>query len=130
MRPARVRSYGRDMTSDQARSLEPAPLDISVGPGAVVAITGEIDVESGATLRDQLLRVIRRQGAHLALDLSGVTFMDCAGINVLLAVRRRAELEDGSLRVLRASPWVRRVIALTNLERVLMPAAPSHAAAS
>jgi anti-anti-sigma factor len=130
MRPARARSYGRDMTSDQAGSPEPTPLGIRVRPGPLVAISGEIDLESGPPLRDQLLRIIRRQGARLALDLSGVTFIDCAGINVLLAVRRRAQLEGGSLSVLRASPRVRRVIALTNLDRVLMPAALPHATAS
>jgi anti-anti-sigma factor len=117
------------MSSDHAGSPEPTRLGITVRPGPLVTISGEVDLESGPSLRDQLLRVIRRQGARLALDLSGVTFIDCAGINVLLAVRRRAQLEGGSLRVLRASPRVRRVIALTNLDRVLMPALP-HATAS
>ena len=105
-------------------------LKISTRPGPVVAISGEIDIQSSPQLRDQLLRVIRRHGAGLALDLAGVTFIDCAGIGVLLATRRRAQLEGGSLRVLRASPCVRRVIALTRLDPVLMPAALSDALVS
>jgi anti-anti-sigma factor len=67
---------------------------------------------------------------RLALDLSGVTFIDCAGINVLLATRRRAQLEGGSLHVLRASPRVRRVFALNHLETVLMPTALPYRSAS
>jgi anti-anti-sigma factor len=98
--------------------------------GPVVTISGEIDIQSGPQLRDHLLGVIRQHGARLALDLADVTFIDCAGINVLLAARRRAQLEGGSLRVLRASPRVRRVITLTHLGPVLMPAALPDTAVS
>jgi anti-sigma B factor antagonist len=117
------------MTSDHAVEPEMASLDVSIRPGPLVAISGEIDIASGPMLRDQLLCVIRRNGARLALDLSGVTFIDCAGINVLLAARRRALLEGGSMRVLQASPRVRRVVALTRLDRELLPTALPDAAA-
>ena len=69
-------------------------------------------------MRDELLRVIRRHGPQITLDLAEVTFIDCAGVNVLLATRRRAGLEDGSVDVIGASPRVRRVISLLGLERV------------
>ena len=117
------------MTSDHADEPPTASLDVSIRPGPLVAISGEIDIASGPQLRDQLLSVIRQQGARLTLDLSGVTFIDCVGINVLLAARRRALLEGGSMRVLRASPHVRRVIALTRLDRELLPTAVPDAAA-
>jgi len=118
------------MTTDSTGSPDGESLDVSIRPGPVVAVTGEIDIQSGPELRDQLLGIIRRHGARLALDLSGVTFIDCAGINVLLATRRRAQLEGGSLQVLRASPRVRRVFALNHLETVLMPTALPYRSAS
>jgi anti-sigma B factor antagonist len=118
------------MTSEGTCSSETASLDISVQPGPVVTISGEIDIASGPQLRDQLLSIMRRQGARLTLDLTGVTFIDCAGIGVLMAVRRRVQLEGGSLRVLRASPRVRRVLALTRLDSVLMPTALPYTIAS
>jgi anti-anti-sigma factor len=118
------------MTSERTGGPETASLDISIRPGPVVTVSGEIDIQSGPELRDQLLRVIRRHGARLALDLADVTFIDCAGINALLAARRRAQLEGGSLRVFRASPRVRRIFALTRLDHVLMPTAVLGSAAS
>jgi anti-sigma B factor antagonist len=118
------------MTSEQTGSLETVSLDISIQPGPVVTVSGEIDIQSGPQLRDQLLRTMRRHGARLALDLTGVTFIDCAGINILLATRRRAQLEGGWLRVIRASPRVQRVLALTCLHHVLMPTALPDATAS
>ena len=99
---------------------ETADLCVAICPGSplVVEIRGEIDIQSAPGLRDELLRVIRRCGPQLDLDLASVTFMDCAGLNVLLATRRRALLEQGSVRVVRASPRVLRMISLLGLERV------------
>ena len=96
---------------------ETADLRVAVGPGpaVVVEICGEIDIQSATELQDELLRVIRRYGPRLALDLARVRFTDCAGLNVLLATRRRARLEQGSVRVVRASPQVLRMISLLGL---------------
>jgi len=98
-------------------------VSIRLGPPPVIEVHGEIDVWSGLQLRDQLLWVMRRHGARLALDLGGVTFMDCAGINLLLATRRRAQLEGGWVRIVRASPRVRRTLALADVRQVLVPTA-------
>jgi anti-sigma B factor antagonist len=58
--------------------------------GTIVAISGAVDVCTEAALQQALLRIIRERGARLMLDLSGVSFMDCAGLRALLATRRRA----------------------------------------
>ena len=55
---------------------------LCVRPGdgsTIVAISGEVDVCAEAPLRQALLRIIRERSARLMLDLSGVSFMDCAG---------------------------------------------------
>ena len=64
----------------------------------VVGVSGEIDIASASKLREELLSALHRHGARLALDLGGVTFMDCAGVNVLLAARRHARLDGGWVR--------------------------------
>ena len=81
----------------------------------VVGVSGEIDIASAPKLREELLGALRRHGARLALDLGGVTFMDCAGVNVLLAAHRHARLEGGWLRVARASRRARNILMLTDL---------------
>ena len=109
------------LSARPARDLtEPADLRVGVRPGVppVVEIRGEIDIQSAAPLQDELFRVVRRHGPRLALDLRGVTFLDCAGVNVLLAIRRRARLEDGWVRVAQASPRARRTISLLGLQEV------------
>ena len=83
----------------------------------VVGVSGQIDIASAPKLREELLGALRLHGARLALDLGGVTFMDCAGINALLAARRHARLEGGWVRVARASRRARKVLTLTGLHR-------------
>ncbi len=87
--------------------------------GTIVAISGEVDVCTEAPLQQALLQIIRERGARLMLDLSGVSFMDCAGLRALLATRRRAELRGGCMRLIAASAAVRRIIELTGAQQTL-----------
>ena len=96
-------------------------VDVRPGDQPVVEVGGEIDLYSSAELRDELLRVLRRCGPQLILDLREVTFMDAAGIEVLLATRRRAQLEGGWVRLVRASPCAWRMITVAGLQREFAP---------
>jgi anti-sigma B factor antagonist len=96
-------------------------LHVELHPGAppVAEISGEIDIESAPMLRDTLLLAIRRYGPAICVDLHGVRFLDCSGINVLLATARRASLEGGWMRVTRPSAQAWRVITLLGLRDAL-----------
>jgi anti-anti-sigma factor len=87
--------------------------------GIIVAVSGEVDVCTEAPLQQALLRIIRGRGARLMLDVSGVSFMDCAGLRALLATRRRAELRGGFMRLVATSAAVRRIIELTGAHEAL-----------
>ncbi len=84
--------------------------------GALVAVSGEVDLCTETSLQHSLLQVMRECGARLTLDTSGVSFMDCAGLRALLTTRRRAEMRGGFLRLIATSTAVRRVIELTNAQ--------------
>jgi anti-sigma B factor antagonist len=95
-------------------------LDVRPGDdGTVVAVSGEVDVCTEASLQQALLRIMREHGARLLLDMSGVSFMDCAGLRALLTTRRRAELRGGFMRLIAVSRAVRRIIELTGAHEAL-----------
>jgi anti-sigma B factor antagonist len=102
----------------------PLGLQVDIHPGApaVAEVSGEIDIASASWLRETLLLAIRRHGPAINVDLRGVTFLDCSGISALLATARRARLEGGRMRVVRASAPARRVIRLLSLQDVLTSA--------
>jgi anti-anti-sigma factor len=83
---------------------------------AVVTVVGEVDLETASQLGDHALAALQDVSPHLAVDLSQVTFMDSTGLKVMLAVRKRAELADGSLAVVGATRTVRKVFVLTGLD--------------
>jgi anti-anti-sigma factor len=84
------------------------------GDRVVVVLRGAIDWEDEEALRRALLDALGRTVRGIDLDLKEVSFWDCSGLNVLLAVRRVALL-DGKTVVLRAtSPVVDRVLELTD----------------
>jgi anti-sigma B factor antagonist len=94
-------------------------VEIHSGVPAIAEISGEMDIASASWLRETLLAAIRRHGPAISVDLQGVTFLDCAGINVLLATARRARLEGGRMRVVRPSARAWQVIRLLGLQHVL-----------
>jgi anti-anti-sigma factor len=60
-----------------------------------------------------------RTEACLILDLSKVDAIDAAGLGLLVELHCRARGRNGTLRITKASPCVRRIIALVNLQSVL-----------
>ena len=75
----------------------------------VVVVAGEIDM-SNASVLDEYLSAV---DGSLALDLTGVTFLASAGINLLVQQLRRRG--DGRVRSVAMSPTVRRMLEITDL---------------
>ncbi|MGX1274424.1 STAS domain-containing protein [Streptomyces phaeoluteigriseus] len=85
----------------------------------VVAVRGEIDHDVKYVFIDALLP--RNEAAlpqRIVLDLSGVTFMDSSGINVLVTAHR-AVGDDGWLRIAGAQASVLRVLHVVGIDEVI-----------
>lgn len=104
---------------------DPSNLAMRVGPrtadGTVpIALEGDLDMDATFTLEPALERQIGEDGtARIALDLTGVEFMDSSGLGVLLSTRERAEQLGVDLRVASASDTVMRVLEITGTTRLL-----------
>lgn len=95
--------------------------DLPLGRDAltVVALPHEVDLVTGPAVRDALLSTVNRGDVHLAVDASATTFLDSAGVNALVRVCQRLERLGGSVHVVTQSRPVLRVLALTQVDRVL-----------
>jgi anti-anti-sigma factor len=96
-------------------------LEYRLDQGTVVAkATGEVDIATSGLLRDGLLRVLtdeERRG--LVVNLASVTFMDSAGIGVLVGVWRGVRAGSGALAVAAPSRQVRRTLHTAGLAKIL-----------
>ncbi|MGW7265191.1 STAS domain-containing protein [Streptomyces sp. NPDC054842] len=85
----------------------------------VVALRGEID----HSIRDHLRRALLTHDSvappRIVVDLSGVTFMDSSGVNVLIAAHRGAVEAGGWIRLAAPQEPVLRVIRIVGLDSVI-----------
>jgi anti-sigma B factor antagonist len=86
--------------------------------GRVTAV-GEVDSSSAPALRSRLDEALDAGVPELTIDLTGVTFLDSAGLCVLAAAHRRAVRSDVRLRVLASSRAVIRPMQITGLYELL-----------
>ena len=87
----------------------------------VVELTGELDLFTAPLLRDVLLGVSSDGKYFLAVELSGLAFLDSSGLGVLIGAAKRANAGGGGLCLVGARESVLRVLRITGLTRV-MPA--------
>jgi anti-sigma B factor antagonist len=100
--------------------------------GIVVALTGELDVATAPALDGYFRTLASRSGLRVVVDLSGLTFCDCSGVNALLRARRLTRAADGWLGICGAAPGLRNVLRLTRVSAFLhcYPTAADAASAS
>jgi anti-anti-sigma factor len=92
-------------------------VQVRLQPGyAVITVAGEVDIATAPQL-GQHLAALAGSGRPLIADLDQVSFIDAAGLRVLAAAARQAADSGGSLHVVSARYQVRRVFALTGLDR-------------
>lgn len=77
-----------------------------------------MDLSNAAGLRDHLIEQVEKGNYRLAVDLNGVEFMDSSGLAVLISGLRRTKEHDGSLVLISPTASVKRVLAITGLDRV------------
>ena len=95
---------------------------VSDPPSATVVLDGAIDIATAPAIRRLLMAAISGGDAHLAVNMSGVTFIGAAGIGVLVAAANRARQAGGGLSLLAPSRQVRRLLDVLHLDAIL-PAA-------
>ena len=83
-----------------------------------MAVAGEIDISTVTGLRECLFE-LAASGHPLLVDLDQVTFIDSAGLSVLVGTAKRAAAHGGSLYAACARPKIRKLFRLTGLDRRL-----------
>lgn len=80
---------------------------------------GELDIATAPALARAVRQAEREDPPVLAFDLERLSFMDGAGLRVLVAAARRARQHGRRVRVLNPQESVRRLLEITALDHVL-----------
>jgi anti-sigma B factor antagonist len=81
----------------------------------IVSLSGELDSSNAGSLEAAVASITAQHPERLIFDLSGLRFMDSAGIAVLI----RAAANVNAIHLRDPSPIVRRLIEVTGLSGVL-----------
>jgi anti-sigma B factor antagonist len=89
------------------------------GSTSIVTMAGECDLAVADQLAYALDRVLEQHPRIVVLDLSAVTFIDCAGVRGVLAAQRHVEAHAAHLSIIPACESVHRVFALAGVAAAL-----------
>ncbi|MFE9122711.1 STAS domain-containing protein [Streptomyces sp. NPDC007172] len=91
------------------------------GACTVMELHGEIDLAAALALVPCLDAHTSRAEPLILIDLTHVTFLDCAGLGLLCRARRRAIAEHGELRLVCPHPPALRLLHLARLTDTFRP---------
>ena len=83
----------------------------------LLTIVGEVDLATAASFGAAIDQGIQQAG-KVVLDLSGVTFMDSSGLNVLVAAAGPGRATDSVL-IRKAPRSIHRLLSITGLDEVI-----------
>jgi anti-anti-sigma factor len=89
---------------------------VEAGGVCVVVLQGEIDLATAGEI-DDAVRSLLAPGrcSRIRVDLSAVTFLDCAGVRALLEARRQAARKGVEFGIVHAHDGPRKVLMLTGV---------------
>lgn len=106
------------MSVDDPGNLEFEVTRASKGDTVVVGVRGDVDVATSARLREELHQAIGSGATQLVIDMSGMAFIDSAGLGVLIGALKRAREQEVSLVLRGLQPSPSKVLTITGLDAV------------
>jgi anti-sigma B factor antagonist len=88
---------------------------------SVVRVAGELDLVTARPLEQFLAEVLSAGSGWLVVDLALVTFMDCAGLSVMLRAHEASLRRGGGLCLVAVPGRVRALLALTGTQCLAAP---------
>ena len=85
----------------------------------IVRPTGEIDIATGPMLEERVEALVEAGIRRCAIDLTGVEFIDSAGLQMVLASRAALRRVGGDFSVQGASPSVSRILDISGMTALL-----------
>ncbi|MBD0741500.1 STAS domain-containing protein [Streptomyces sp. CBMA152] len=110
-------------------ALTGAPVDLLVHPvggSGVVLVAGDLDLDSAQALYCAMREALDRSTDGLTVDLRGVGFCDCSGLNALLRIRHRALAQSKTIGIRGAGPQVARLLTATRTQPLFATAGPTR----
>ncbi|MER7468087.1 STAS domain-containing protein [Streptomyces sp. NPDC097981] len=88
--------------------------------GLSVTLDGELDFHASSQIEPRLMQLAEASGPQLDMDLSGLTFCDSSGIDLLLRIHQRCTAGGTRLRLTRVPHMTAVSMRVLGADRVLL----------
>ncbi|MFF4021159.1 STAS domain-containing protein [Streptomyces sp. NPDC001843] len=120
--PARISTSAEETVTDSDKARIPGRLSVtSTGTDGihVLSVAGEIDHDTVQPLRQALELSCLGSPPRVVIDMRQVTFMDSAGINLLITTRRATSGRHGWLRLAAVPDSVMHTLRIVELDTII-----------
>ncbi len=84
----------------------------------VIAVSGDIDMYSSHTLRNELMRMTDKKAPSLFIDLKGVSYIDSSGIATFVEVLKTMKTYGGRLKLISIPEVIGEIFRFSRLDNV------------
>jgi anti-sigma B factor antagonist len=108
--------------SAESRLLEERLLTIRSereGPAHLIQVFGELDLATAFRLDAELGRIETGDAEQVLLDLSGLDFIDAAGVRVLVTATARFQSDSKRLHMFRGGSAIERILRILGIDNYL-----------
>lgn len=95
-----------------------SPAGLSAGGSHVIELIGDVDVFLAVRIRG-LLTLLATQSSELAVDVSGVQFIDSGGLRLLDLLHQKVTASGGEMTLIGVEPRMRRLLGIAELEHLM-----------
>jgi len=88
-----------------------------VSGAAIVALTGDVDLQTSPAVRQKLLETLEKS-KHVVVDLSGVNYIDSSGVASLVEAFQVSRKKGAMFALASVSGAAMRVLSLARLDKV------------
>jgi anti-anti-sigma factor len=112
-----LRESGPVVKLTEAATPPPFAIDVVAGDpvGVTVNVTGEIDMLTATRLHAALIQVVDTRPRSVAVDMTGVPFMDAAGMTALIRAYNHARGAGVDIGLANVQPLVVKALASVDL---------------
>jgi anti-sigma B factor antagonist len=103
-------------TSHERLEISDVPVDAE---RHVLRVVGELDLFGVPDLKRRLTELIERDVRCVAVDLSGVSFLDSTALGAILGGMRRLRARGGELAIVNLSPSISQLLQITGLDQMI-----------
>ena len=90
------------------------------GKNVFLDLIGDLDMAGAPVLRQSVVQEVSKGNNFLVLDLSGLTFIDSAGLGAIIGGLRRVRSHEGDLLLVGLNDELQKVFELCELDQIFI----------